>query len=121
MKLGDKVKYLSGDKWLKGTIHGIRSADDEHGNAVVISYLVDTGKDLYVDERTYDKRQVEITNRLNKATENSKLTGHKAALEIHNALEKINQHDDLPKSEIVTEKFRQPETVDVRPDEIQPL
>lgn len=50
LKIGAKVEYLQGDKWLKGIVHGIKKYDDKNMQPVVMGYLVDTGKDESVEE-----------------------------------------------------------------------
>lgn len=42
-KLGEKVQYQKGDKWLKGVVHGVRKIDGKRGPQIT-GYLIDTGK-----------------------------------------------------------------------------
>ncbi len=55
MKLGDKVEYKVGDKWKTGIIHAVRKAEAVKGPDIVLGYLVDTGKDVRLDEVVTDE------------------------------------------------------------------
>lgn len=60
MKIGDKIEYKSGDKWLPGVIHGIKKAEAVKGPDIVLGYLVDTGNDVRVDEIITEKGKPNI-------------------------------------------------------------
>lgn len=55
MRIGDKVKWQHGAKTRSGVIHGIQKAENENGTEVVIGYAVDTGKELYREDRFSEK------------------------------------------------------------------
>lgn len=58
MEIGDKVQWQSRKKVRTGVIHAIRRAENEEGKEVVVGYLVDTGKELYKNERKNGKGKV---------------------------------------------------------------
>lgn len=48
---GDKVKYQTKDgSWKNGVIHGVRKVDDVDGTPRIFTYLIDTGRDVRIDE-----------------------------------------------------------------------
>lgn len=115
LEIGAKVTYTDQKTGKKktGIIHGIRKAEDSSGNEHIISYLVDTGNDTRVDEYRRDLRGEEIGRRATKH--------HEDGLDRETALEKAMSSKGLSAEGITIDRVRQPEQVDVRPADIQPL
>ncbi len=113
---GDKVKYLhpTSGKWKSGVVHGVRSAETDKGE-VLLSYLIDTGNDERVDEFSHDLRSDEVTKRAHAIVADKK----NPIDNFIDAVEEVSAHEDLPDSEVVTEKVRQPEQVDVLPANVK--
>ncbi len=122
LNIGQKVKYhLDDKKWRTGSVHAVRKVDTSSGRQAVIAYLVDTGKDERVDEYSVNKRDVEISKRSAKL-HRKYLAGSKPNPEkFFEEVEAISQQDDLPESKVEHHKVRQPEQVEVRPENIKPV
>lgn len=112
LQSGDKVKYHTGDnKWKNGVIHGVRKVDDITGVPRVLTYLVDTGNDHHVDIRKTNLKDAAHAKEFNKHVERG--LGHEEA---HQKARLVS--DKLP-DDFVTDVIRQPEQVDVRPENIK--
>lgn len=122
-KIGAKVEYRLNSKWLKGVVHSIRSYEDpQTRKQTAMSYLVDTGKDDRIDEITYDERTVEIDKRVNAAIEKdsvAELEPEERSEATQKIIDRVNAQKSLPKSNVVTEQFRQPELVEVEASDIR--
>lgn len=109
---GDKIKYHTGDEnWKNGIVHAVRTVDDVDGIPRVLTYLVDTGRDERVDVQTHNLKDLAF---------NKKYRSHRAkGVARDEAQAKATEAvADLP-DEIVEEKIRQPEQIDVRPEAIK--
>lgn len=124
-EIGDKVKYKT-DKggWKVGTVFAIRHYDfkkeyftNDGVKLSSISYLIDTGNDVRVDEVVHDPRVEKINELITKEVEKTKARDPKKIGEIVHA---VHTRTDLPESKITIEKIRQPEQVEVTPDHIKP-
>lgn len=115
MQAGDKIEYQVGNQWKKGTIHGVKKAEAVKGPDIVLSYLVDTGKDARIDKVVHDVRDDAVTDMANKIVADPK--DH-----IDNfvdAVAKAEKSNKLPESKLVTETIRQPEQIEVLPENIR--
>lgn len=122
--VGADVQYRHFDahgtpSWRKGVIHSVRKIDTDRSSKV-LSYLVDTGKDYHVDEVSYDVRSAEITKRVNEELDKQDLTGDERLEAFFDVVKDVADQKDLPKRKIVNETIRQPELVEVIPDDIKP-
>lgn len=117
LDIGDQVTF-PGKRGArrKGVIHAVRKADNPDGSTRVLSYLIDTGKDVRVDIYTHSTRAEEVGKRFETKTKGKKLSNHKQG----QILDEILQSDDLPEDKITEEKVRQPEQVDVPAEDVQP-
>lgn len=113
LQIGQKVEYTDDSgKTKQGVIHGVQRGDTGKGE-VVLSYLVDTGKDTRVDEYRTDPRNTEMNKRINELVEKG--------TDLTDAVEKVQAQKDLPKSKVEVEKVRQPEQVQVAPDKVRAI
>lgn len=113
LTIGSNVEYTDDKgKKHKGVIHAVKRGDTGKGE-VVLGYLVDTGNDVAVDEYHFDYRDREITKRINKLVGEGK-TPREAATE-------VEKQKDLPKSKKGVDIVRQPEQVEVAPDNIRAI
>lgn len=119
ISIGTKVEYRRGDKWLTGVVHGIKKAEAVKGPEIILGYLVDTGKDERVDEYKYNPRDMEIGNRIQVAFGEQGITAMDNPDEALKIIDTISKAKDLPKSEIKMAKVRQPQQVEVLPDDIR--
>lgn len=124
IEVGNTVKYKTevDGKPRSGTgvVHGVRKADTPTGPKI-ISYLVDTGDDNSTEERHIDHRGLEITRRVVKLAEKNKKIKTDDR-EFAKAVAQIDENDsDLPEAGVEVVVVRQPELVDVRPDDIIPV
>jgi hypothetical protein len=123
---GQKVQYQLPDKkgkmhWLPGAIHGVRRYEDPATNAIIkITYLIDTGRNVRLDEHPFDHRDREINKRINKQ--------HKPILDNpdkdwENKLKVVKDvlaSPDLPDSKPDVDVVRQPEQIELTEDFIKP-
>lgn len=121
IKIGDNVEYrvADTDDWETGVVHGIKKAEATDGSDIILGYLVDTGNDFDVQERHHDHRGTEITKRVVKMAEKNKKikTDNK---EFAKAVAQVDEENkDLPEPGITVEKIRQPEQVEIAPENIR--
>lgn len=57
---GDKVKYLVGKDTHVGVIHAIKKVGLKSGGMRVVSYLIDTGDDVRVDEYVTEAKKPNV-------------------------------------------------------------
>lgn len=117
LEIGTKVKYTHDGKTAKGIIHGVRRVQMEDGSERVLTYLVDTGKDERIDVHTRDPHGEEVGRRLKKAMLKDPKIRDSQEL-INATVEAILIQKDLPAVGLTEERFRQPEQVDVPPQDI---
>lgn len=115
-EVGEKVHYRIYDdkgeeKWYAGVIHGVRTYENK-GIVKALSYLVDTGRNTRVDEYPFDHRDREINKRINKL--------RKPGEDIDKVLNKVLKDTDLPAPKLDIERVRQPEQLEVAPDNLRP-
>lgn len=110
LEIGSQIEYERNGKVHKGTIYAIKKIDNESGTPEVVGYLVDTGNDTRVDEHVTERRGEEIMRRVKKEI--------KSGSSVAAARAKVLKQDDLPKQELVTKYTRQPEQVEIKPEEI---
>jgi hypothetical protein len=114
---GTEVQYRKSENgaWKKGVIHGIRKIDADGGT--VVGYLVDTGKDLRVDVQTevdqpsVDAHYKEVNARVAKL--------QKGGMDWNEAIATVSQHKDLPQIKEHIIELRQPEQIEVLPNNIK--
>lgn len=117
---GEAIEYRLFDKknvehWFPGVIHGARRYEDENHIIKKITYLVDTGRDTRVDKYPFDHRDREINKRMNTLLDddsNDIDTPQKAIAE-------VETHTDLPKSKQDVEVVRQPEQLELPPENVR--
>lgn len=112
--IGDKVSYRFEGKWREGIVHGTKTHEKPDGEVTQVSYLIDTGEDLRVDEYAFNPRQSEINRRVEKLVK-SKGKDHAEALA------EVSKQKDLPESKHDVEKVRQPVLIEVDQAEVKPL
>lgn len=116
-EIGDKIEFMLPDKkgkahWFPGKIHGVRRYEDPKTNAIQkMTYLVDTGRDERVDERPFDRRDVEVTRRVRAERAKGKTDVE--------AISAVMKHTDLPESKIDVVRIRQPEQLELPAEHIR--
>ncbi len=123
LELGAEVEYKTSSKkgavWRKGIIHAIKKAEAVTGPDIILGYLVDTGKDEHVDEFKYSPRDRELTKRVNAAMKKRGLLASENLEEAQKLVDELSKAKDLPKHEILIERNRQPEQIEVSPEDIR--
>jgi hypothetical protein len=112
---GDEVEYLNPKtgKWKQGVVHGVRKIATEYGEQV-LSYLVDTGEDERIDELPRNLRVEAIGEEIDR------LIAEDNGLTDREIVDKAHAKKGLPKDKTFIDTFRQPETIDIKPEEVRP-
>jgi hypothetical protein len=106
---GDKIQFMLPDKdgkpvWFDGVVHGVKQYE-KNGLVEKVAYLIDTGRNERVDEYPFDHRDRELNKQIQ--------AEQKKGADIHQAIKKVIDRNDLPPSKLDVEISRQPEQIEL--------